>query len=116
MMAHMLTPRTLENRSLLSRIPGWFASGLITILLAFAVSYIGIQRGQSATETRLQTAERGDIREEREQRQQMIPRHEFDVAVKGIEDLIKEFKSNTERSLDELKTDMREIRGRTFQK
>jgi hypothetical protein len=108
--------RTLgSNSNILARIPGWLATGLISAILAFTAAFVGVQRGQSVTDTRLTTAER-DINEVKQDRdhlqEQMIPRREFDAAMRGFERILDDFKQSTLKSLDEIKSDIKDIRNR----
>ena len=108
--------RTLGNNSnILARIPGWLATGLISAILAFTAAFVGVQRGQSVTDTRLTTAER-DITEAKQERvrqqDNMIPRREFDAAMKSFERILEDFRQGTLKSLDEIKADVKDIRNR----
>lgn len=107
----MTTSRTLENKSPLSRIPDWLATGLITVAVAFFASFIGVKSGVAVMDNRLTTAERSivEVKEARAHDQdETIHRREFDASMKSVEDLLHVFKSD----LDEIKLDVRELRNR----
>jgi coenzyme F420-reducing hydrogenase delta subunit len=114
----MSTSRTI-NQSSLSRLPSWIAGGLVSVVLAFSASYIGIQRGQAVMDTRVATAER-DIKEAKQDRdrlqEQTIPRREFDAYMKSIKESLDDFKKIAEQNFLEIKQDIKDIRNRAFQK
>jgi hypothetical protein len=94
----MPTSKTLDSKSgFLSRIPSWLASAVLSILLAFGASYLGIQRGQAVTDYRLKTAESS--------LEKKVDQSVYDATLKSID-----------QSLQDIKQDIKDLRNRTFQK